>query len=656
MKNRWNAALFEQFTDDLLAQRVYSSQLLGQEPQLVLHGGGNTSVKITEENAFGEKEDILYVKGSGWDLATIQAAGFAPVKLEILLRLAQFQHLSDAEMVRLQRTAMTQPDAPNPSVEAILHAIIPFRFVDHSHADAVVTISNTANGLERIRSIYQERVLIIPYVMPGFELAKLVYEQTKNIDWDTVDALILMNHGVFTFHQQAAQSYNNMIQIVQQAEDYLEDLNIKELAAHQTGQQAVHTLVGLRKKVSQIRGQALIARMDCQGSTFSFSKLPNLSSIANRGPLTPDHIIRTKRNPLLLDQAIDEALEAYSKDYQAYFDEHHLKGLQCLDKAPRWALIPSKGAVYFGRTVQEMQIVTAIAQHTMRAIYKAEQMGGWTALSRRDLFNMEYWELEQLKLKKNKESAPMQGKIALVTGAASGIGKATVIALSKAGAVVIALDINPDIMHTFSSPQVKSFVCDLCDEKAMMACLLEGVAHWGGLDYLVLNAGVFPPSSKIQDMPLSIWDKSLEVNLSAPQRLLQHCQTFLEQGIEPAVVLVGSKNVPAPGQGAAAYSVAKAALTQLGRIAALEMGEKGIRVNILHPNAVYDTAIWTQSVLESRAKHYGLSVADYKSNNVLNVSITSEDVAQTIVTMLGPAFSKITGAQLPLDGGNTRVI
>ena len=222
--------------------------------------------------------------------------------------------------------------------------------------------------------------------------------------------------------------------------------------------------------------------------------------------------------------------------------------------------------------------------------------------------------------------------------------------------MVIALDINPDIMHTFSSHQVKSYICDLCDEKAMTACLLEGVAHWGGLDYLVLNAGVFPPSSKIQDMPRSIWDKSLEVNLSAPQRLLQHCQTFLEQGIEPAVVLVGSKNVPAPGQGSAAYSVAKAALTQLGRIAALEMGEKGIRVNILHPNAVYDTAIWTQSVLESRAKHYGLSVADYKSNNVLNVSITSEDVAQTIVTMLGPAFSKITGAQLPLDGGNTRVI
>ncbi len=656
MKNRWNAQQFKAIGDDFLQQRVYSSQLLGSDPQLVLHGGGNTSVKIDEEDAFGETATILYVKGSGWDLATIQPAGFAPVKMDVLLKLAEFSDLSDAEMVRLQRTAMTQADAPNPSVEAILHAIIPFKFVDHTHADALVTISNTPNGLQRIQSIYHDRVLIVPYVMPGFQLAKKVYECTKTLDWTSIDAIVLMNHGIFTFHQEAQKAYENMLEIVQRAEDYLVQQHIQDLPEKNTGKIEPYILAQLRKKVAEVRGLPVLARLDNRAATFAFAQLPNLQQIADRGPLTPDHIIRTKRSPLILNQSIQAQLDQYQKEYQAYFDAHQNATVRCLDKAPRWALMPDAGAVYFGSTAQELAIVGAIAQHTMQAIYRAEQMGGWTALSRRDLFDMEYWELEQLKLKKNKHRAPMQGKIALVTGAASGIGKATVDALIEAGAAVIALDINPAVKAVFSGAQLSAYVCDLRDENAVQECLLDGIAQWGGLDYLVLNAGIFPPSSLLKDMPSSIWTNSMEVNLNAPQRLLQQCVPFLEQGIDPAVLIVGSKNVPAPGQGAAAYSVAKAALTQMGRVAALEMGPKGIRVNMLHPNAVYDTSIWTQEILESRAKHYGLSVEEYKSNNVLQVTITAADVAQTIVAMLGPAFHKITGVQLPIDGGNNRVI
>ena len=229
MENRWNESDFKLIENNLLDQRVYSSRLLGAEPELVLHGGGNTSVKIKEINAFGEEEEILYVKGSGWDLATIKPEGFAPVKQEVLLKMAKFKHLSDIEMVRLQRTGLTNPDAPNPSVEAILHAIIPFKFVDHTHADAVVTISNTPDGFQRIQSIYGKNVLIVPYVMPGFILAKAIYERTKNLDWAKLDAIILMNHGVFTFHDSAQRSYSKMIEIVQLAEDYLKQNKITKL-------------------------------------------------------------------------------------------------------------------------------------------------------------------------------------------------------------------------------------------------------------------------------------------------------------------------------------------------------------------------------------------------------------------------------------------
>ncbi|MEK7254875.1 MAG: class II aldolase/adducin family protein, partial [Bacteroidota bacterium] len=221
MLNRWNVAEATQLNSNLLQLRVYTSRLLGAEGDLVLHGGGNTSVKITETNLFGEPEELLYVKGSGWDLATIEAEGFAPVRLDVLKKMATLPSLTDSEMVRLQRSAMTNPNAPTPSVEAVLHAIIPFTFVDHTHADAVVTITNSPGGEQRIREIYGERMLIVPYVMPGFILAKAIFEQTKGVDWSQVEGMILMNHGVFTFDNDARASYEKMIDIVTKAEAYL---------------------------------------------------------------------------------------------------------------------------------------------------------------------------------------------------------------------------------------------------------------------------------------------------------------------------------------------------------------------------------------------------------------------------------------------------
>lgn len=656
MKNRWNDAETKKFIDDPLALRVYTSRLLGQEEDLVLHGGGNTSVKIRDINLFGEDEEILYVKGSGWDLATIEAEGFAPVKMQPLMLMAMLEHLDDTEMVRQQRMAMTNPSAPNPSVEAILHAIIPYKFVDHTHADAVLTISNTPDGQERIKEIYGAGHLIVPYVMPGFILAKEIYKRTKHIDWTSIRGIILMNHGIFTFHNDAKTSYDNMIAAVTLAEEYLVKNNAKTVEGTATGKKDPLQVAQLRKQVSLAAKKAMLARHEDSAYATAFSNEPKAAAISGRGPLTPDHIIRTKRTPAILTGDAEKDIAAYVIDYNKYFKEHRNIKHISLDAAPRWAVWPQHGVVYFDNSINGIRIIHDIAQHTIKAITQAEQLGGWTALPVKDLFEMEYWSLEQEKLKKSGKPKPMQGKIALITGAASGIGKACVEQLVQEGAVVAALDIDPKIHEYFQRDEVFAVACDVTNSVQIKNAIEETVSRFGGLDMLVANAGIFPKSYSIGEMDEAVWNKSIGINLTSQQQLLQYCLPYLELGIDPAIVIIGSKNVPAPGAGAAAYSVAKAGLTQLGRIAAMEFGAKGIRVNMVHPNAVYDTGIWTNEVLEARAKQYGQTVEEYKTSNILKTEITSKDVAQLVVTMLGSSFSKITGAQIPIDGGNDRVI
>ena len=656
MRNLWNKVEAKKLGDDLLKLRVYSSRLLGQEEDLVLHGGGNTSVKTKEKNLYGEEEEIIYIKGSGWDLATIEEAGFAPVKLNALQQMAALDHLTDVEMVKYQRVAMTNPSAPNPSVEAILHAIIPYTFVDHTHADAVVTISNTPNGNEKIQELYCDNMLIVPYVMPGFVLAKEIYKLTRCLDWNKIEGIILLNHGVFTFHDEAMVSYENMIKTVTKAEDYLKQEVTIDLEGSDKGKVAPLKLAQLRQSVSKLWKKPILVQIDNSEVCTAFSNLSNLATIVNKGPLTPDHIIRTKRTPVVLSGDHEEDLLAYANEYKNYFNEFNNGDLIALDPSPRWAVWPSYGTLSFGTTVKDNNIIHDITRHTMKAIFQAEQLNGWDTLSKSDLFEMEYWSLEQEKLKKDKVSKPMQGKIALVTGAASGIGKACVERLIEVGAVVTALDINPSINTCFNQSEVLGIECDVTNIEQLIISIEKSIEHFGGLDMLITNAGIFPKSLSIGEMDDETWNKSMDINVTSHQQLIKSCLPYITLGIDPAIVIIGSKNVPAPGPGAAAYSVAKAGLTQLGRIAALELGERGIRVNIIHPNAVYDTGIWTDEILKARADHYGLTVETYKTNNVLKVEVTSKNVAEMAVMMLGSTFSKTTGAQIPIDGGNERII
>jgi rhamnose utilization protein RhaD (predicted bifunctional aldolase and dehydrogenase)/NAD(P)-dependent dehydrogenase (short-subunit alcohol dehydrogenase family) len=657
MKSLWNDQDAARYQGDL-AQRVYTSRLLGRDPSLVLHGGGNTSVKGQYKNVVGDREAILHIKGSGWDLATIEAQGFAPVRLAPLLKLAQLPHLSDRQMVNELKTQTTDASAPTPSVETILHGILPFKYVDHTHADAVVTITNTANGRERIEDIYGDRLVIIPYVMPGFDLARVCAEIFPAASHGGTVGMVLMNHGIFSFGDTAQASYERMIALVDEAEQYLKRQGVWQIPlpapTPQRGEQRL-ILAELRRQVAKAAGRPMVMRQYHDDLSRGFAQRADISTISQQGPATPDHVIRTKRLPLL-----GRDVQAYGKAYHAYFQRHGASASEPktrLDPSPRVILDPELGLLTLGTSAQAAAIAGDIYHHTIEIIERATRLGGYRALPAADIFAVEYWELEQAKLKQTNTPPPLAGEVALVTGGASGIGKACVEALLKQGAAVIALDIQPSITAAHQRPDFLGIQCDLTDATAFKQALETAIAQFGGLDMLILNAGIFPVARAIADLSDQEWQRILGINLDVNLMLMRECHPLLKLAPKGGrVVVIGSKNVAAPGPGLAAYSASKAALTQLTRVAALEWSQDNIRLNTLHPNAVFDTGLWTEAVLQARAKHYGLSVEQYKTNNLLKVEITSQDVAALAAAMCGSLFAKTTGAQLPIDGGNERVI
>ena len=658
MKSLWSEAEAALHGTDVIL-RVYTSRLLGRDTTLVLHGGGNTSVKVRERGLFGEEEDILYVKGSGWDLETIEAPGFAPVRMAHLLKLARLEALSDPQMMNELATQVTRAGAPAPSVEAILHAILPHKFVDHTHADALLAITNTPDGVRRAREIYGKDTVIIPYVMPGFDLARQCARQfAAEARADTI-GMVLLNHGVFSFGSTAREAYERMITLVGRAEAYLareRAWDLPQPAAVAAPAALRHELARLRQEISACAGFPVVLATYPAPQYLDFARRKDVALLSQQGPATPDHVIRTKRVPML-----GRDVAAYAAAYREYFDRHAPSAKApktMLDPAPRVILDPGFGLGCVGRTAKDARIVHDLYAHTIEVILRAAALGGYQALPEKDIFDVEYWDLEQAKLKKAGTAPVFAGEVALVTGAASGIGKACVEALLGRGAAVVGLDVNPDIAKLMGGrPDFLGVRCDVTAATEIGAALEAGVRAFGGLDMLVLNAGVFPAGQRIAALGAEEWRRVMQVNLDANFSLLHECHPLLKLAPRGGrVVIIGSKNVPAPGPGAAAYSASKAALTQLARVAALEWGADGIRVNTLHPNAVFDTAAWTGEVLAARAAHYGISVEDYKTNNVLKVEVTSRDVAELAAEMCGPLFAKTTGAQLPVDGGNDRVI
>ena len=656
MQSLWSDAEAAKF-DGPLGPRVYSSRLLGRDKSLVLHGGGNTSVKRREKNLFGEDEDILYVKGSGWDLETIEAHGFTAVQLGYVRRLAALAKLPDPQMVNELGTHMLRAGAAAPSVETILHAILPYPYVDHTHADAVLSISNAPQGEQRIREIYGSKVVVIPYIMAGFDLASYCAREFPQQAGPDAIGMVLLSHGMFSFGANAKESYERMIRLVSMAEDYL--------ASHEAWQVTLPAaasavlpraeIAALRRSICDCAGLPMVMRVNDSPKFLSFARHPDVARHSQQGPATPDHVIRTKPWPML-----GRDVAGYAQAYREYF-ERQAAGANdkktMLDPAPRMVLDPALGFAAVGRSAKDAAIVEDLYDHTIDVIMRAEALGGWRAVDERHIFDIEYWDLEQAKLRKAGTAPPFTGEVAVITGAASGIGKACVEAMLKRGAAVVGLDRNPAIEGMFPRLDYLGVRCDVTDPAAVSGALDQTIRRFGGIDMLVLNAGIFPSSQAIQDISAETWKNAMSVNVEANLLVMQACYALLRLAHRGGrIVVIGSKNVPAPGPGAAAYSASKAALNQLARVAALEWGKDGIRVNTIHPNAVYDTALWTDEVLASRAKAYDLSVDQYKKNNLLRTEVASRDVAELAAEMCGPLFAKTTAAQVPVDGGNERVV
>jgi NAD(P)-dependent dehydrogenase (short-subunit alcohol dehydrogenase family) len=380
-----------------------------------------------------------------------------------------------------------------------------------------------------------------------------------------------------------------------------------------------------------------------------------VGKLSQHGPATPDHLLFTKPAPMIGRDAAD-----YARRYREYFERNAARAREpktMLDPAPRMVLDPQLGFAAAGRDAREAAIIEELYDHSIDVFLRAEALGGWRSVGESHLFDIEYWDLEQAKLRKGGKPLAFAGEVACVTGAASGIGKAVVSALLARGAAVVGLDLSSAVDALHPRDDYLGLRCDVTDEGAIAAALERTARAFGGVDMLVLNAGIFPASRSIKDLAGDEWRAAMSVNLDANLLLMRACHPYLKRAPQGGrVVVIGSKNVPAPGPGAAAYSASKAALNQLARIAALEWGAEGIRVNTLHPNAVFDTGLWTDTVLAERAQRYGMTVAQYKSNNVLRTEVTSRDVAELAAEMCGPLFAKTTGAQLPVDGGNERVI
>ena len=695
MKSRWSEAEAAKYVAEYgaawgeeLALRTYTSRLIGQEEEIVLHGGGNASVKGRWRNAWGEPVPAIYVKASGCDLARIMPQGYAPLDLEYLRRLRTLASLSDERMANEFQTHVLDCHAPRPSIETLAHAFLPAKYVDHTHADAILALTNQVGGRERVREALGEGIIVLPYVRPGFELAKEAIKALE--EFPEARGMVWMQHGLVTWGETAQESYERTIELVDAAEQYLDEkakhrLRVEVSTPVETAEKRLEQAAPIvRGLLAQATGdenrpwRRMILKALTDREVLDFVDSNEGKQLALTPPLTSDHLIRTKSLPLWVEAPdyedleklrgqVAAALKDYIAAYDAYFEKHAAglpAGVEKRDPYPRVVLMPGLGALCAGRTARAGRIARDIMAHTLKVKRRIAAMGEYEGLREEHLFQMEYHMLQEAKLNGDGERA-LERQVAVITGAAGAIGSAIAEALLGAGCQVAVTDLAGENLDNLTrelktkyEDQVMGVPMDVTEAESVRGAFGATIRTWGGVDLVVVNAGL-AHVAKLEELDVEAFRKLERVNVEGTLNVLaEAARRFKVQQTGGDVVMVSTKNVFAPGAGFGAYSATKAAAHQLARIASLEMAALGVRVNMVAPDAVFGhggrrSGLWA-TVGPDRMRARGLDEQGleeyYRQRNLLKARVTGEDVARAVM-FFATRQTPTTGATLPVDGG-----
>jgi rhamnose utilization protein RhaD (predicted bifunctional aldolase and dehydrogenase)/NAD(P)-dependent dehydrogenase (short-subunit alcohol dehydrogenase family) len=655
-----------------LALRVYTTRLLGRNPKLVLHGGGNTSVKLTATDLNGDGVEVLCVKGSGWDMGAIEPAGLPAVRLDALKKLRAREALSDEDMVRVQRANLLDPSAPNPSVETLLHAFLPQKFVDHTHSTAVLSLTDQPDGDALCEEVYGARMGYVPYIMPGFALAKAAAEIYQRDP--SVEGLILHRHGIFTFGDDAREAYERMIEMVTLAEERLTRGRKAVFASAQMPQQIANSAdvapimrgaCALKDEKVEGAWKRFILEFRTNEAILNFVNGADVARYSQAGVVTPDHTIRTKNWPLIVPapeagkrdafkQDVRAAVANFAGKYQTYFESNNARvgGIKkSLDPMPRVVLVPGVGLFGLGRSKKDARVAADLAEAAIETITDAEAVGRYQALDDANLFDMEYWSLEQAKLGTAAEK-PLAGQIVAVTGAGGTIGAAVARAFAAAGAEVALLDVNEAAAREKAEAiggAALGLRCDVTDAASVDAAFTKVVERFGGVDIVVSNAGA-AWQGRIGEVDEAVLRESFELNFYGHQRVAQAAvKIMLQQGTGGCLLFNVSKQAVNPGPNFGPYGLPKAATLLLVRQYALDYGAEGIRANAVNADRIR-SGLLNDSFIAERARARGVSEKEYMSGNLLGREVTAEDVAQAFLSQA--LALKTTADVTTVDGGN----
>ena len=667
-----------------LEELVYRSNLLGRDRTIANWGGGNTSMKTVEKDFRGRETSVMWVKGSGSDLATMKGQNFTALRLDDVLPLMERDEMSDEDMVAYLTHCMMDSQHPRMSIETLLHAFLPFKHVDHTHPDAIISICCADNGREIAQEIYGDRFVWVPYVRPGFQLSKMIAESVQKNP--QAELVLMEKHGLVTWGETSEESYHNTLNIIQEAEDYIAQ-RIEANKAHLFGGEKVQALSGEERRnvaaeiMPVVRGlvsrdNKMILNFDDADDVLTFVNGADSGELSQVGAACPDHLVHTKRVPLFVDwdpatknvtellNRLEMGIDRYKEEYEAYFHKHKSDSDTMFEPVPRVILIPGVGMVTTGKTKAMAEVSAALYHRAIAVMTGATVLGNFVSLNEAESFGVEYWPLELYKLTLAPPEAEFSRHVAFITGGAGAIGRKTARRLIESGAHVVLADLNSEgaekvaqeLNEYAGEGRALAIKMDVTDEDMVRAAYRETVLYYGGVDILVNNAGL-ATSSPFEETTTEEW--TLNMNVLATGYFLVAREAYRlmkQQKLGGAMVFVGSKNSIYAGKNAAAYSTAKAAEVHLARCIAAEGGAYGIRVNSVLPDAVLEgSAIWNSKWREERAASYGIEPdqleAHYRNRTTLNVNVFPEDVAEAIAFLASSNAAKTTGCTITVDGG-----